>query len=216
MIYEIDIANAWRFGNGLEESHRLRHALYVQGSGWDVPTVDGMEYDEFDNLATRYLLGRDQVGKVRATQRCIFCNRPYMMQSLWPELVEGGRELPADATWVEGTRAGVDQRLPKDEQLKWRNELLIANVEWSLHHGIRYSSFVTYKAIVDKFMIPVGYPVELWGPPKDFPDGTYVAGYYAITEALLSDMRERVQIHDKVFVPLTETIALDEARAVRA
>jgi len=216
MIYEIDIANAWRFGNGLEESHRLRHALYVEGSGWAVPTVDGMEYDQFDNLATRYLLGRDRAGKVRATQRCIFCDRPYMMQSLWPELVAAGKEMPGDATWVEGTRAGVDQCLSRDQQLKWRNELLIANVEWSLHHGIKFSSFVTYEAIVEKFMRPIGYPVELWGPPKDFPDGTYVAGYYAISEELLAELRERVQIHDKVFVPLTETIALDEAKAVQA
>jgi len=216
MIYEIDIANSWRFGNALEEAHRLRHALYVQGSGWDVPTTDGMEFDEFDNLATRYLIGRDRAGRVRATQRCIFCNRPYMMQSLWPELVEAGKTLPGDATWVEGTRAGVDQRLPRDEQLAWRNQLLIANIEWSLHHGIRFSSFVTYEAIVEKFMIPVGYPVELWGPPKTFPDGTYVAGYYPITEELLHDMRDRVAIYDKVFVPLSETIALDDAEAATA
>lgn len=52
----------------------------------------------------------------------------------------------------------------------------------------------------------------LWPDDRSLSD----AGYYAITEVLLSKKRDRVQIHDKVFVPLTETIALDEARAVLA
>lgn len=210
MIYEIDIANSWLFGNALPSSHRLRHDLFVRRAGWSVPVVDGMEYDQFDTLATKYLVGRDPDGTVRAVQRCLFCDGPYMLRSLWPQLAAADATLPTTRDWVEGTRAGIDQRISLADQGKWRDRLIIANIEWSLRNGCRFSSFVTYKSIVDGFMVPVGYPVQLWGSPVEMEGGTYVAGFYEISEQLLLEMRERLDIPGPVLVPLADTIAASE------
>ena len=37
-------------------STRLRHRLFVERNGWQVPSHDGMEYDQFDTPAAVYLV----------------------------------------------------------------------------------------------------------------------------------------------------------------
>ncbi len=41
--------------------HRLRHRLFVERQGWEIPTYRGMEYDEFDTPAAQYLLWVDDI-----------------------------------------------------------------------------------------------------------------------------------------------------------
>ncbi|WP_422028437.1 acyl-homoserine-lactone synthase [Pyruvatibacter mobilis] len=217
MIYEFDIAHAYLFGDVLAQMHRLRHEQYVVQAGWDVPTHDGMEFDQYDTLRARYLVGIDPAdGKVRAAQRNLLCDGPYMMKELWPELVAPGRKMPADASWAEGTRVGIDQSLPPAAHDRWRNSLTLANLEWGLARGCTHITWVTYEYMVDKVLRPIGYPVELWGEPVAFRDGRYVAGYWKVTPELLANMRERMGIHRPQLVTLEETLAKGAQVAARA
>ena len=200
MIHEVTIPTAYRHGDVLGSMHRLRKQLYVDRLGWDVPVHEGMEYDQFDTLTARYLVGMEPDGTVRAAQRNLPCHHPYMLQSLLPDLVHAGQTLPRDTTWVEGTRSGVDQSLPPAAVQRWSNELLLANVEWALLYGFTNYTFVTYEIMVERVMIPNGLPVELWGKG----DGTFVAGHFAITRELLQSVRDRTGIVEPVLVPLDD------------
>ena len=70
MIYEFALARPCAAPYPHEQihasMHRLRHALYRQGAKWTLPELDNMEFDEFDTLAARYLVGIDDTGQVRA------------------------------------------------------------------------------------------------------------------------------------------------------
>lgn len=200
MIIETSITDAWRHGDDvLGGMHRLRERLF-RPLGWDMPRWRDMEFDQFDTIKARYLLGIDN-GRVVAVQRNLFCDGDYMLASLFPELAPGVA-LPRDATCAEGTRSGVDQDLPPAVVQRWSNELLLANIEWALHYGVKRYSFVTYDIVVEKVMRPNGLPVELYGPGVKFPDGVFVAGQFPISVALLEAIRARTEISDPVLVPM--------------
>src|SRR5436190_10638472 len=48
--------NAHLHGEAWISHHRLRYRIFVERQGWAVPTYNGLEYDEFDTPAARYIL----------------------------------------------------------------------------------------------------------------------------------------------------------------
>ncbi|MGD1935239.1 MAG: acyl-homoserine-lactone synthase, partial [Candidatus Phaeomarinobacter sp.] len=133
MIYEFALAQRCAAPFPHEDihasMHRLRHALYREGAKWSVPEHLGMEYDEFDAMTARYLVGIDETVTVRAQSLIITCDNPYMLAKLWPELAQA-IPLPRTAADAEGSRTGGDVSLPIEEYRSLFFKLLIANVEW--------------------------------------------------------------------------------------
>jgi acyl homoserine lactone synthase len=181
--------------------HRLRHALYRKGANWQLPEEEDMEFDEFDTLAARYLVGIDEAGCIRAQSRMIPCDRPYMLATMWPELAQMV-PLPRTARDAEGSRTGVDVTLPKDEYRRWFAKLLIANVEWAVKEGIERLSFVTYQRVAEKSLEGAGLDVTYYGPTMSFPDGRFIAGVFPVSAQLAIDLRDLNHIEGDVFVPL--------------
>jgi len=208
MIYEFAIAQRCAAPFPHEDihasMHRLRHALYRQGADWSVPEHLGMEFDEFDTLKARYLVGVDETGVVRAQSRMITCDTPYMLARLWPELAQHV-PLPRSLADAEGSRTGVDLSLPADEARVWFFKLLIANVEWAVSRGIDRLTFVTYERVAEKSLEGAGLSVTYYGPAMSFPDGRFIAGYFPVSTELAHDLRRRSHIDGQVFVPLPDT-----------
>ena len=95
--------------------HRLRHRLFVERQGWNVPSVRGLEHDQFDTPAAQYLVWKDRGEDVRGVARLLPTESPYMVKNLWPDLVDG--ELPEEADIWETTRFGCDRSLgPSDRR----------------------------------------------------------------------------------------------------
>lgn len=215
MIYEFALARPCAAPYPHEQihasMHRLRHALYRQGAKWTLPELDKMEFDEFDTLAARYLVGIDDAGQVRAQSRMITCDRPYMLASLWPELAQAV-PLPRSARDAEGSRTGVDVSLPVADYRRWFAMLLIANVEWAVSHGIERLSFVTYQRVAEKSLEGAGLDVTYYGPTMSFPDGRFIAGYFPVSESLAASLRDLNRIDGQVFVPLPDQAPADTRR----
>lgn len=43
---------------------QYRHKVFVKQLGWDIPTQDGMELDQFDRPDTMYVVAQDSEGEV--------------------------------------------------------------------------------------------------------------------------------------------------------
>ncbi len=69
MIIGYTLATAHKYGDILAETHRLRYEAFIQRMGWNIPTWQNMEYDQFDNLSTAYLVWRERSGVVKGTCR---------------------------------------------------------------------------------------------------------------------------------------------------
>lgn len=172
--------------------HRLRHRLFVERQRWDVPSVRGLEHDEFDTPAAQYLVWNDEVGEVRGVARLLPTSRPYMVQKLWPDLVSG--ELPAsDAVW-EATRFGCDQSLPAAARRRAVAEMLCAMQEFGLARGIESYLAVMPLRLLKCVVVKAGCEVSIPGPPRMIGRFPTVAAYLAVSTAVLGELRRRAAI----------------------
>lgn len=171
--------------------HRLRHRLFVERQGWEVPTVRDLEYDEFDTPAAQYLIWIDSKGETRGAARLLPTTRPYMVKKLWPELIPG--TLPeSDAVW-EVTRFGCDHNLDSKTRRRAVAELLCAMQEFGLMQGIEGYLVVTSKRLLKCVVVNAGCDVTVLGPER--PLGlTAVAGYIHVAPETLKVLRQRAGI----------------------
>jgi acyl homoserine lactone synthase len=108
MIEAFSLATAHLYQDALASQARLRYRVFVQQRDLPHSNYDGLEYDEFDTPSATYLVWRDSGRIVRGLVRLLRTDRPYMLKTYWPELVEG-RPLPDSSHIWEMTRVCVDK-----------------------------------------------------------------------------------------------------------
>lgn len=118
-----------------EAMYRARHKIFHEELGWEVNSVNGLEFDEFDRDDTVYIIYQDH-GHVIGTYRLLPTTSPYMLSHVFPELAEG--HVPcADNIW-EMSRYTVDKRWVKSrEHFEYVQADIFATMcEFSLLNGI--------------------------------------------------------------------------------
>ena len=78
---------------------RYRYRVFVEKLGWDVPSRDGMESDQFDREDTVHVVARDSAGVVRAYSRLLPTVKPYLLAEVFPQLMDGQRLPQCEDTW---------------------------------------------------------------------------------------------------------------------
>lgn len=89
---------------------RYRYGVFVEKLGWELETRGGLELDQFDRSDTRYLIARNARGEIVGTARLLPTHRPYLLSSVFPQLLG---DLPAPCTprvWELSRFAAVDLR----------------------------------------------------------------------------------------------------------
>jgi len=117
------------------QSHQLRHQAFVDRLGYDVPSHDGLEWDQFDTPRAAYIVVEDG-GRCAAVCRLVPTCAPYMLETVFPELLPYAPPKQADV-W-EASRIAVDATLPalaRDSALK---ALIVGVQRFGLEHGIRH------------------------------------------------------------------------------
>lgn len=135
MIKAISHLNLSDFGSLYLGQFKLRHQEFIERQGYDVKTLHGMEFDEYDTLASVYLVytenGRDVLGVSRLTPTDKGC----MLADHWPDLVDDKSLLGAPDIW-EGTRFCIDRHLPAEKRLSILRQLSLSYIEFGLANGI--------------------------------------------------------------------------------
>ncbi|WP_341686313.1 acyl-homoserine-lactone synthase [Limnohabitans sp.] len=72
-----------------------RREVFIDRLGWDLPIIDGMELDEFDDLNALYVCSHDNNGQVNGVARLLPTTGPYLMGKVFPHLWAGAT-LPQD------------------------------------------------------------------------------------------------------------------------
>jgi N-acyl-L-homoserine lactone synthetase len=170
--------------------HRLRHRVFIERQGWQVPTYGGIEYDQFDTPAAKYILWLDNQGHARGVTRLIPTTRPYMVQTLWPQLVDG--ELPqTDSIW-EASRFACDRDLDSITRRQVVAELICSCQEFGVANGIRKYLSVMPLVIFKHVIMAAGCTVTLLGSTKRMEHHDVGAGYIDISPKTLAAVRSRV------------------------
>jgi acyl homoserine lactone synthase len=116
--------------------HRLRHREFIDRQNYAVKSVDGMEYDEYDNpFAASYLVYCEDGKRVLGCSRLMPVEGRCMLRDHFPHLVNDPSIFTAAGTW-EGTRFCVDSTLPPDKRLSILRNISVGYLEFALMNGV--------------------------------------------------------------------------------
>lgn len=115
--------------------HKLRHQEFIDRQHYDVRTLDGMEFDEYDTLASAYLVFSEDGKSVLGCSRLTPVDFGCMLQDHFPELVDDHRIFSEPDVW-EGTRFCIDSRLPAEKRMAILKTLCVGYLEFALDRGI--------------------------------------------------------------------------------
>ena len=190
MIEALNFETAHCYGDALPAFMKLRYHEFVERLKYDVPTYNGMEYDQYDTPAAVYFIWRDADGMVRAGTRISPTNRPYMIKELWPQSVQY-QELPSSPHIWEATRLVIDKNMDADMRSKAHGEILCAYLEFAIRNNI--SSYIgTAPPKLWKYtFLKSSWPVEFIGDVTDI--GYFekiITGVMPVSETILQNVRD--------------------------
>ncbi|WP_158780473.1 acyl-homoserine-lactone synthase [Pantoea sp. BAV 3049] len=117
-----------------DELYRLRKKTFSDRLGWEVTCSVDMEFDEFDNPGTRYILGVCD-GQLLCSVRFTGLDRPNMITHTFRACFDTVT-LPRDG--IESSRFFVDKaRARQLPGLRWpvSQALFLAMINWARHNG---------------------------------------------------------------------------------
>lgn len=114
--------------------HRLRHQEFIERQSYAVKVFDGMEFDEYDTLASLYLVYSEDGKKVLGCSRLTPIHLGCMLEDHFPHLVDDPSIYAGANTW-EGTRFCIDSRLPADKRLHILRQISVGYLECAVHFG---------------------------------------------------------------------------------
>lgn len=114
---------------------RLRHREFIDRQQYDVKSLNGMEFDQYDTLAAKYLIYSNDGKTVLGCSRLTPIDYGCMLADHFPDLVDDNSIFSAARTW-EGTRFCVDSRLPPAQRLHILRALVAGYIEFGLQHRV--------------------------------------------------------------------------------
>lgn len=113
---------------------RARHRTFIQNNRWDLPEANGMEFDQYDTAASRWVAvhARGEVlAGVRLTPTTHRCGiYSYMIRDAQRGLLETiprdllNFEAPVDPNVWESSRVFVSDRVPAADRLRVQMQLI--------------------------------------------------------------------------------------------
>ena len=131
MIFHVNYDNCHEFGLLYADQFRLRRREFVERQSYDVRVYNGMEFDQYDNPASAYLIYSVDKRTALAVSRLTPTTENCMLADLWPNAVEDKNLLNNPKVW-EGTRYCIDRRIPNGMRQKIISEMAAAYLEFGL------------------------------------------------------------------------------------
>ena len=199
MVDFVSLSSVQNFtGNPIEEQHRLRFEAITKRQSWDIPNYNGLEFDQYDNPASKYLLYRDENGHAQGSSRFYPTTLPYMLEEKFSHFVTDIDIPKSDKVW-EGSRFCVNNTLPALERKKIINHLVVAYLEAGLHANIDAIVGIMYPAYWRGLFIQAGWPIEFIGDTMLLEDGHKArAAWLPVSEEILVKVRETTKIFQTV------------------
>ncbi len=165
-----------------ERMYRLRYEVFHERLRWDVPVLDGLEHDRFDDTDSVYMLTTGRDDSVSGGWRLRPTTQRYMLRDVFPQLLHG-HAAPHDAGIWEISRFAVEPAntgrrgalsLSRSARL-----LLIDALRFATQRGIFRYVLVTSLGL-ERLLVASGLRLHRFGPPVRVGRCMAVAGWVDI------------------------------------
>jgi N-acyl-L-homoserine lactone synthetase len=194
----LDWRTAHLYGESWISHHRLRHRIFVERQRWEVPTHDGLEYDQFDTPAAKYLLWVNDDGMALGVTRLIPTLERYMIKELWADLVTEGP--PCSPHIWEASRFGCDHTVSTKLRRQIVAELICGCQEIGLANNLHSYLSVMPQAVFRTVIGGAGCPYEVVGPSRRLGCHSIEAAHIYVSEQILNTARRRLGIDKLVWI----------------
>lgn len=171
----------------------LRHRVFVERLGWDMPSASaskGFEYDRFDTNEAVYMVVCNDTDEVVAGLRLLKTTRPFLMAECFPDLADSA--VVASETVWEVTRFVVDPCPIRTHGCR----SLAVQLVWGLQsYGLMsgLSSFVSVSyAGMERLLRNAGCRFKRLGGPRNIGGRMVVALCFEISIDVLATVEGRL------------------------
>lgn len=133
-VTTLSYQNLHAHGQLFANMFRARHKTFIQQARWDLPQADGMEFDQYDTPASRWVAvhdGGEVLAGVRLTPTTHKCGiYSYMIRDAQRGLLETiptnllDFEAPVDQNIWESSRVFVSEDVPAAQRLRVQMQLI--------------------------------------------------------------------------------------------
>jgi acyl-homoserine lactone synthase len=204
MVHVVTGENRSLYRPEIEAMFRMRHQVFVEDRGWQLPCVTGqvscqpgVEVDQFDLADTVYLLDLHPNGDVQGSMRLIPTTEGTVLTDIFPHLCI--QQVPHSARIWESSRGHIGRNCR--DKMAW-HRITLAMLEFSLLWDVEQIVFV-----IDTFLLPkwlsIGVSINPLGPPTDVNGESYVACALNVSPEALRIMREATGINTPSITHIT-------------
>jgi acyl homoserine lactone synthase len=197
MISCISAENVHEFGTAFHSQFRLRHSGFVERQQYDVSVYDGMEFDQYDTPASRYLVFHTDDGKALGVSRLTPTVLSCMLKDLWPHLVANKSLLQSGVVW-EGTRYCVDKDVEPELRQRIIHEMACAYLEFGLRLGLQKVIGLMPTYIYRSVFERPGIEMEYLGPVEAIGRHKCRAVAIPVTAQQLANVRRKTGVSNSV------------------
>ena len=184
--------------NPLAAQHRLRYRSIILRQGWDVPFINEMEFDQYDNPAAKYLVYRDENRKAIGVSRFYPTTMPYMLEQCFANFVTE-RPIPKSPEVWEGSRFCIDHNLSPEIRKKIARELAVGYLETALANNVEAIVGLMYPAYWRSLFISAGWDIEFMGEVMELSDGNKArSAWLPVSQEVMKKVRDVTGIHNQV------------------
>ncbi|MGL4404171.1 MAG: acyl-homoserine-lactone synthase [Notoacmeibacter sp.] len=205
----------------IEQCYQFRHKFFVDGLKWeDLRRADCRDVDQFDVPGIVHVVGVDQ-GEVFSYSRFLPTTRPHLLDTIYPQLLEGNPEPVGETIW-EWTRCAVDPKRREGRKAAdpATSGMTLGVIEACLTLGIEALHVQTHPMLLTR-MMELGFKCKPLALPSQL-DGQDVIPFLAhVSEVTLQTARQVLgvksavlQTNNPVFeivVPRSSSLPIAEA-----
>jgi len=163
---------------------RYRYRVFVGQLGWDLPVPEDFDQDEFDNPHTRHLVAFDR-DEVIGYARLLPTSQPYLLKTLFPELLNGLSAPQDEGIWELSRYAATDLRhgdASIEMSMSVGKAVLLEAMRFVRARGAHTLVFCTTVAI-ERLSRRWGLDSQRLGPPRRSSAGLLVAAAIPCSDA---------------------------------
>jgi acyl-homoserine lactone synthase len=192
-VHVVGQHNAGLYKAEMEDNFLNRHQVFVKKRRWhDLARQDCRDVDDFDTDQAVHFLVMNQ-GKVQAGFRMNGYTEPTLMKEVFAHMLE--RPLPGDVSdRMDCTRFySVAKGESGDKRGQLTTLMFAAMMEYGLHEGARYITFITYAHFID-MMVSLGIKVEPLGGLQKVDRWPSMAAFMHVNEEALQGLQAALGI----------------------
>ena len=161
-----------------------RHHVFVERLGWELPSQPGYEQDQFDRADTVHVVARNAGGDIVGCGRLLPTSGPYLLQEVFPQLLNGMPVPRSDKVWELSRFAAM---APEGAEPARRNDyvaerVLLQALRFCKSQGVTHLLAVSTPP-VERLLLRAGVRCQRLGPPDLAGGKPVIAFVIAVDDA---------------------------------